>query len=255
MGVLNHSLKTCDAIGKLRERITFTLQPLVPSGVPPSRYCCCVCAHLTLHMSRTLKDAMARLGERAYEPVPEPEPEPSDAARNEQIELLERFMGAIDFALFSDEQIEQMHSALAQTLKGKARDRYGREQIYIHRTRRSRAIRMRKPDPSFVVKMHKYIVSENRRIDALNQKMMNEQDYNDAMSEKDDCYLFEAIPYPDAWKAARERALHIEVSAIMAQWDTSRRWVKNVSKGRVLNGSLKEVYNSAIAIAQNEVME
>jgi len=198
---------------------------------------------------------MARLGEQAYEPVPEPEPEPSDAARNEQIELLERFMGTINFALFSDEQIEQMHSALAQTLKGKARDRYGREQIYLHRTRNCRAIRMRKPAPSFVVFMHKHIVSENKRIDALNRKMMTEQDYNDAMSGKDDCYLFEPIPYPNAWMAAQERALHIEVSALMAQWDTSRRWTRNVSEGRVLNGALKDVYKSAIQIAQNEVME
>jgi len=195
------------------------------------------------------------MGDRAFEPVPEPEPEPSDTARNEQIELLECYMGAINFALFSDEQIEQMHGALAQTLKGRARDRYGRERMYLHRTRNCRAIRMRKPAPSFVVIMHSYIVSENKRIDALNRKMMSEQDYIDAMSGKDDCYLFEPIPYPNAWMAAQERALHIEVSALMTQWDTSRRWTRNVSEGRVLNGALKDDFKSAIQIAQNEVME
>ncbi len=198
---------------------------------------------------------MARLGERAYEPVPEPEPEPSDAARNEQIELLVRFMGPIDYALFTDEQIEQMHSALAQTLKGKARDAWGREQMFINRTRRSRAIRMRKPDPSFVCKMHKYIVSENRRIDALNQKMMTEQDYNDAMSGKDDCYLFEAIPYPNAWMAAQERALHIEVTALLDEWDVRRRWWKSLSEGLISFGANDDNYKSAIQKAQNEVME
>ena len=205
-------------------------------------------------MSRNIKEAMARMGDRVFEPVPEPEPL-KDEARNEHIELLKCYMGDIDYALFTDEQIEQIHDTLAQTLKGKARDRYGREQIYINRTRRSRAIRMRKPAPSFVCKMHTYIVSENERIDVLNRKMMPEQDYNDATSEKEGCHLFEPIPYPDAWLAARERALHIEVSALMGEWDVHRRWLKNVSKGRIFNGAQKDDYKSAIRIAQSEVME
>ena len=198
---------------------------------------------------------MARLGERAYEPVPEPEPEPSDAARNEQIELLVRFMGPIDYALFTDEQIEQMHGALAQTLKGKARDRWGREQMFINRTRRSRQVRMRKPFPPFVVEMHAYIVSENKRIDALNQKMMTEHDYRNAMLGKDGYYLFEPIPYPDAWKAAQERALHIEVTALLDEWNARRRWWKSLSEGLIPFGANDDNYKSAMRSAQNEVME
>tara|TARA_Y100000310_G_scaffold137404_1_gene136255 strand:+ start:148 stop:765 length:618 start_codon:yes stop_codon:yes gene_type:complete len=205
-------------------------------------------------MSRTLKDAMARLGERAFEPVPEPEPL-KDEARNEHIELLKCYMGDIDYALFTDEQIEQIHDTLAQTLKGKARDRWGREQMFINRTRRSRAIRMRKPDPSFVCKMHAYIVSENKRIDALNRKLMTEQDYRNALLEKDGYHLLHPVPYPDAWEAARERALHIEVSALMDEWDVRRRWWKAVSEGRITFGAQKDDYDSAQQSAQSEVME
>jgi len=197
---------------------------------------------------------MSRLGERVYEPIPEPEPL-KDEERKEHIKLLVRFMGPIDYALFTDEQIEQMHNALAQTLKGTARDRWGREQMYIHRTRKSKSYRTRTPVPDFVCEMHSYIVSENKRIDTLNQKMMTEHNYRNAMLEKDGYHLFEPIPYPDAWKAARERALHIERTALLDEWDVRRRWNKNVSEGRVLNGAVKERYNSAIKIAQSEVME
>ena len=194
---------------------------------------------------------MRRLGERVTIPVPEPEPLSKKDIRNEHIEMLQRYMGDLDYAQFNDKAIELMAETLAQTLKGKQRDRYGREQMYSNRMSTSLQIRAWKPMPDFVVEQHLVIVRENNRIDMLNRKLMTEQDYKKAMSGKDDCELLIPIPHPDAWKSARERAYHIETSALLDEWQTRRRWWKNVSEGRVNYRSNKSIIHHA----KHEVLE
>jgi len=202
-------------------------------------------------MSRNIKEAMSRLGERATVCVPEPEPLSETDIRNEHIETLQRYMGDLNFELFDDDAIELMANTLAQTLKGKQRDIYGREQMYANRLSTSLQIRVWKPCPDFVVEQHLIVVRENNRVDRLNRKLMTEQDYNKAMGGKEGYDLLIAIPYPNAWKSARERAHHIETSALLEEWQTRRRWWKNVSEGRVnLRSDNKMIYH-----AKNEVLE
>jgi len=192
-------------------------------------------------MSRNIKEAMSRLGERVTVPVPEPEPLSETDIRNEHIETLQRYMGDLNYELFNDDAIELMANTLAQTLKGKQRDIYGREQMYYNRLSTSKQIRMWKPCPDFVVKQHLIVVRENNRVDRLNRKLMTEQDYNKAMGGKEGYDLLIAIPHPNAWKSARERAYHIETSALLEEWQTRRRWWKNVSEGRVNPRSDKSI--------------
>ena len=47
-------------------------------------------------MSRNIKEAMSRLGERATVPVPEVEPLSETDIRNEHIETLQRYMGNLN---------------------------------------------------------------------------------------------------------------------------------------------------------------
>jgi len=181
----------------------------------------------------TLKQAMQRVADAGIEPMPAPKNEQKRDERNAQIATLNRVFPGLEWERFDDELIEQLYEQYLLKLGSSKRDLFGRRKMYYYRTAHCPEVAKRKPSPGLVCEQHPGIVRDNELVLALNQRVMSEQDYAAAMRGDDGAALLHPLPYPDAWEGARKRALNLELSARADAIDAHRRWLMNLSKGRV----------------------
>tara|TARA_Y100000296_G_C5124438_1_gene232119 strand:+ start:483 stop:1097 length:615 start_codon:yes stop_codon:yes gene_type:complete len=181
----------------------------------------------------TLKQAMRRLADAGIEPMPAAKNEQERDERTAQIATLNRVFPGLDWERFDDELIEQLYEQYLLKLGSSKRDLFGRLNMYYYRTARCPEVAKRKPSPGLVCEQHPKIVRDNELVLALNQRLMSEQDYAAAMRGDDGAALLHPLPYPDAWEGARKRALRLELSARAEAIDSHRRWLLDLSEGRI----------------------